>query len=193
MKHLALWVLHNMFFDGEVLLAPRPTPKLEDHPSSAVRDCLFNRFAATLHIGGRSSIRNLRTRHAVVTGTHLSHGMLDYIQILFHFVCKQLSPKSVSTPNIPSIIFHVFSAPLKLFKRIQAILGPMWTFGDAERFAVLSLRLALQMQDVTSLAHSDSPFSTSVAIVYIYWGRLQKNCPFFSIGVKAASFFEEET
>jgi len=33
------------------LLAPRPTPKLEDHPSSAVRDCLFNLFAATLHIG----------------------------------------------------------------------------------------------------------------------------------------------
>jgi hypothetical protein len=48
------------------LLAPRPTPKLEDHPLSVFRDCLF---AATLHIGGRSSIR-----HAVVTGTHLSWG-----------------------------------------------------------------------------------------------------------------------
>jgi hypothetical protein len=32
------------------LLAPRPTPKLEDHPLSAVRDCLFNVSAATLHI-----------------------------------------------------------------------------------------------------------------------------------------------
>jgi hypothetical protein len=32
------------------LLAPRPTPKLEDHPSSAVRDCLFNISAATLNI-----------------------------------------------------------------------------------------------------------------------------------------------
>ena len=39
---------------------------------SAVRDCLFNIFAATLHIAGRSSIRNLRTRHAVLTGTDLS-------------------------------------------------------------------------------------------------------------------------
>jgi len=29
--------------------APRPTPKLEDHPLSAVHDCLFNIFAATLH------------------------------------------------------------------------------------------------------------------------------------------------
>ena len=34
---------------------------------SAVRDCLFNTFAATLHTGGRSSNRNLRTRHVVVT------------------------------------------------------------------------------------------------------------------------------
>ena len=59
-------------FYGEELLAPRPTPKLGDHPLSSVRDCLFNIFAATLHIGGRSSIRNLRTGHAVVTGTHLS-------------------------------------------------------------------------------------------------------------------------
>jgi hypothetical protein len=59
-------------FHSEELLAPRPTPKLEEHLTSAVRDCLFNIFAATLHIGDRSSIRNLRTRHAVVTGTHLS-------------------------------------------------------------------------------------------------------------------------
>ena len=57
---------------GEGLLAPRPTPKLENHPLSAVRDCLFNLFAATLHIGGRSSMRYPRMRHAVVTGTLLS-------------------------------------------------------------------------------------------------------------------------
>jgi hypothetical protein len=60
-------VFRNMVISfGEELLAPRPTPKLEDHPLSAVRDCIF---AATLHIGCRSSIRNPRTRHAVVTGT----------------------------------------------------------------------------------------------------------------------------
>jgi hypothetical protein len=61
-----LLVFLNMGFHGEVLLAPRPTPKLEDHPSLAVRDCLFNLFAATLHIRGGSSIHNLRTCHAVV-------------------------------------------------------------------------------------------------------------------------------
>jgi hypothetical protein len=57
-------------FYGEELLARRPTPKMEDRPLPAVRDCLINIFSATLHIGGRSSIRNLRKRHAVVTGTH---------------------------------------------------------------------------------------------------------------------------
>jgi hypothetical protein len=67
----------HAFFYVEGLLAPRPTPKLEDHLSSAVRDCLFNLFTATLHIGSRSSIRNLRTRHAVVTGTHI-HGKSIY-------------------------------------------------------------------------------------------------------------------
>jgi hypothetical protein len=59
-------------FYGEELLTPSPTPKLDDHPLSVVCDCLFNIFAATLHNGGRSSIRNQRTRHAVVTGTQLS-------------------------------------------------------------------------------------------------------------------------
>jgi hypothetical protein len=44
-------LFRNMvIFYGEELLAPRPTPKLDDHPLSVVRDCLFNVFAATLHI-----------------------------------------------------------------------------------------------------------------------------------------------
>jgi hypothetical protein len=37
-----------LLFYGEVLLAPRPKPKLEDQPLSAVCDCLFNVFAPTL-------------------------------------------------------------------------------------------------------------------------------------------------
>ena len=65
-----------ILFYGEELLAPRPTPKLEDHPLSVVRDCLF---AATLHIGGRSSIR-----HAVVIGAHLSWGK-PYHRLLFKY------------------------------------------------------------------------------------------------------------
>jgi len=39
----------NIGFYGEEL-APRPTPKLEDHPLSAVCKFLFSIFAATFHI-----------------------------------------------------------------------------------------------------------------------------------------------
>jgi hypothetical protein len=72
-SQVSVWIFRNKirFYDEE-LLAPRPTSKLEDHPLSAILGCLFNIYAATLHIGGRFSIRNLRMRHAVVTGTHLS-------------------------------------------------------------------------------------------------------------------------
>jgi len=62
--------IRRQTFYGEQLLTPRATPKLEDHPLSAVRYCLFNIIAATLRIGGRSSTRDLRTRHSVVTGTY---------------------------------------------------------------------------------------------------------------------------
>jgi hypothetical protein len=36
---------NKLVFYGEELLAPRPTPKLEGHPMSAVCDCVFNIFA----------------------------------------------------------------------------------------------------------------------------------------------------
>jgi hypothetical protein len=39
----------NVFLYGEGLLASSPTPKLEDHPLSFVRGCVFNIFAAVLH------------------------------------------------------------------------------------------------------------------------------------------------
>jgi hypothetical protein len=41
---------NKLIFYGEELLAPRPTPKLEYHPLSAVRNCLFNTYEATFHI-----------------------------------------------------------------------------------------------------------------------------------------------
>jgi len=64
-----VWTFHNKIcFYTDDLLAPRPNLKLENHPLSAVRDNLFDIFAATLHTGGRSYIHKLRTRHAVVTG-----------------------------------------------------------------------------------------------------------------------------
>jgi hypothetical protein len=61
---------HCASFYSEVFLTPFPCPKLKDHPLLAVHVCLFNKFAATLHIRGSSSIRNLWTRHTIVAETH---------------------------------------------------------------------------------------------------------------------------
>jgi cytochrome b561 len=71
LRHVFMFRNKASFYSVQ-LSAPCSTPKLEDYPLSAVHNCLFNTFAATLHIGGRSSIRNLKTRHTVVTGTLLS-------------------------------------------------------------------------------------------------------------------------
>jgi hypothetical protein len=42
-------VCNMLILFGEELLSSRLTPKLEDHPLSFVRCCLFNVFAASLH------------------------------------------------------------------------------------------------------------------------------------------------
>ena len=74
-------------FYCEALSTPLPTPKFENQPLSAVRYCLFNILATTLHIGGRSSKRNLKTCHAGVAGTHLSRtrGLVHLILISNQF------------------------------------------------------------------------------------------------------------
>ena len=42
---LMVWTSRNKIrIYGEELLAPRPNPKQDEHPLSAVRDCLFNIF-----------------------------------------------------------------------------------------------------------------------------------------------------
>jgi len=52
-------------FYGKVMLAPRPTPKLEYHLLPAVRYYLLSIFAD-------SCIRKLTARHAVLRGTQVS-------------------------------------------------------------------------------------------------------------------------
>jgi hypothetical protein len=83
---------HDKLSDKD-LLAPCPTPLL------AVRDLLFNKRIATLHIGGRSSLHNLRTRHAVVTGTQLSRwdSTLKFI-ITKYFLVKNTLKSLLTLP-----------------------------------------------------------------------------------------------
>jgi len=46
---------NNLVSYGEEELAPRPTPKVGNHPFSAIVDCSFNIFAAVLDIWRPSS------------------------------------------------------------------------------------------------------------------------------------------
>ena len=103
-------------FQREGLLATRPTPKLEDQPLSAVHDCLFNLFAATLHIGGRFSIRKLRTRHAVVTGTHYTWGLSCLQENIFrNMLAPPLSYMSYGLDSCLSDAAYELKLPIKFF------------------------------------------------------------------------------
>jgi hypothetical protein len=55
------------FYDE--LLEPHQTPKLEEHPPSAVRDCLFYIFPTTLDIGFQDMDRS-QAYKAETSGTH---------------------------------------------------------------------------------------------------------------------------
>jgi len=50
-------------FYSEELLARHPTSKLEDHQFSTVRYCLFNIFAADLHIRTHMALLGDRKKH----------------------------------------------------------------------------------------------------------------------------------
>jgi hypothetical protein len=57
-----------------VVAVSRPTPKLVDRPLSVTAYSIYLQLPSTS--GGRSSIRNVMTRHVVVTGTHLSREIM---------------------------------------------------------------------------------------------------------------------
>jgi hypothetical protein len=68
-KPFVIFRNRQLFFFDE-LLASRPAPKLKEKPLSYARDCLFNIFAATIHIWRPSPPSATRRHHTVVTGAH---------------------------------------------------------------------------------------------------------------------------
>jgi hypothetical protein len=62
---------NKLAFYDEELLAPCPTPKLEDHPLLAVHDYFLSIYATTLHIW-RSSPPSTTRRHAMLYGICLT-------------------------------------------------------------------------------------------------------------------------
>jgi hypothetical protein len=85
-------------FYCEDLSKPRPTPKLEDHPLSAVRDSTFSIFSGTLHTGRRSSVRNMRTRHTTLTVTHLSQ-LTAVITAHYFYKLKIIRTENISNKS----------------------------------------------------------------------------------------------
>jgi len=82
-------------FVTKAFFTVRSCQHLTQPPSWRVTPCrlsataFFEVFAAALHIGGRSFIHNLRTRHSVVTGTHLSrNNKLPYINICIRILSR---------------------------------------------------------------------------------------------------------
>jgi len=68
-------------FYGEDLTTCGPNPKLMDHALSAIRDCLFNIFAASFHVGVCSTIHDLLTRHVVVTDSKVPVSVDHIVQV----------------------------------------------------------------------------------------------------------------
>ena len=144
------WLFGNMIrFYGEELLAPRPTPKLEDHPLSAVRCCLFNTFASTLHIGGRSSIRNLRTRHTVVTGAHLSL----HPAVPFHIVTLKMGT--------------LYIAHLRLVRSVLCMLYNAKILGRSS----IRCKLKILLEKYTDSCRLPEPYKSLLGLCpyYVYW------------------------
>jgi hypothetical protein len=117
------WVLRGM------VVSPRSTPRLEDHPLSAVCDCLFNIFAATLHIWRPSPLSATRGRampwwqRTHVTWLQLSHcrqRSRHVLELAFSFVpsCTYFQIKLISFPVIS------FSCTI-----VTAVLHLPWTIG----------------------------------------------------------------
>jgi hypothetical protein len=102
---------------SEELLTPHQTPKLENHPLSAVCDCLFHVFAATLHIGGRSSVHNLRKHHAMVMDPLIISGqnfaiVYKYFSTAWTFMCSVIYLEF----NLKSILPNSGTFPLGHFE-----------------------------------------------------------------------------
>ena len=74
-------------FYGKELVAPRSTPKLEDHPFSAICNSLFNAFAAAVHIWRPFLHPEPEDALSRRERTHLSRNfLLCKVQIKFYFL-----------------------------------------------------------------------------------------------------------
>jgi hypothetical protein len=104
---------HRFIFYGEGLLVPRLTPKLEDHPSSSVRGCLFNIFAANPQAGGPPLVACPRLLIPCIRSLPPSWRTTPCrMSAAAYSVYSQLTPKLEDHPLSPvhGCLFSVFAA-----------------------------------------------------------------------------------
>ena len=82
------------------MLAPRQTSKLEDHPLSAVRDCLFNTFAATLHAPCRADRDPLITDRTAIYRTYSTHRTAQHNKTSKHLNSPSLPLRTLFNPQM---------------------------------------------------------------------------------------------
>jgi len=93
-KRPHLWMFLNISVLQGRVVSTSPNPQAGPRLLSAT--AYSNLFAATLLIGGRSSIRNLRTRHVVMTGTH-------------YMACSRTGYKNVPLTNLNKCLYSYTS------------------------------------------------------------------------------------
>jgi hypothetical protein len=108
---LSVWIFsNNICFYGEELLAPRPTPQAGGQPLAGCPRLLIQYIRSYPPHWGRSSIRNLRTRHAVVTGTHLQRAegllylftkRLIFVNLGMNITTVEATSPDINSPHMP--------------------------------------------------------------------------------------------
>ena len=79
LPHAVSVSLYVVLFFRRIVFTPSSNPQAGGPPLVGCPRLLIEYIRSSLHLVGRSSIRNLRTHHAVLTGPHLT------------FVCLRLS------------------------------------------------------------------------------------------------------
>jgi hypothetical protein len=112
----SLTLSQNNTFDGEELLAPRPTPKLEEPLCrlSATAYSIYSQLPSILEA------RNLRTRHAVVTVTCLSrmyHGCITDVSRMYHGWITDVTDVHILPPHV----LHLLIRALHIFRLLMIV------------------------------------------------------------------------
>jgi hypothetical protein len=93
-----LWHFVTNCFLRWGVVSPRLTSTVDDHPLSAVRHCLFNIWGYPPYLEAVSSIRNLRTHHAMVTKRPTQHGS-DFAGVSYFFSLDSLVHDLIPPPR----------------------------------------------------------------------------------------------